>query len=278
MGNKSLTGRMRSENIMAKDNKSLKKIYEDAYRNNKKYSGDEDSFFTFSTDDVTEYVINHVDFNGKKVLEVGCGTGNTAFAISQCEATSVIAIDYSEEAIKTCRNNFQEKNLIYKCLSFDDISEKYDVIVLQEVIEHLDETEGAIVKLMGHLKKNGKLVITCPNFTNVRGHIWMTLQTLLDVPMSLSDLHFFSPFDFKEIAKKHNYSLDWSTFAYDRVHGKNLIIDMRKRLHNALRDAELPNDKVNKFMSWIEKVMKIDTVQTPYNGGKGFYVFSGGAS
>lgn len=261
---------------MVSDNKSLKEIYEKAYKDNKKYAGDMDSFFTFSTDDVTEYVVNNLDFENKTVLEVGCGTGATGFAVSQCGAKSVMAIDYSEEAIKTCRSSFKSDNLEYTCLDFAEITGEYDVIILQEVIEHLDDPEGSIVKLMEHVGETGQLVLTCPNFTNLRGYIWMTLQTLFDVPMSLSDLHFFSPFDFEEIADRHHYNLEWSTFAHDRVYGENLIIDMRKRLTNALRDAELPNDKVDKFMKWLEKVIAIDTTITEYNGGKGFYLFTGG--
>jgi ubiquinone biosynthesis O-methyltransferase len=261
---------------MKKDNSSLKSIYEKAYKGNKKYSGGKDSFFTFSTDDVTEYVIKNIDFNSKKVLEVGCGTGNTAYAISKCGVSSLTAIDYAEEAIKTCKNTFNEENLEYKCLSIEDVSEKYDVIIMQEVIEHLDEPEESIKSLMENLNENGSLILTCPNFTNLRGYIWMTLQILFDVPMSLSDLHFFSPFDFEEIAKKNNYKLEWSTFAHDRVFGENLIIDMKKRLTNALKDAEMPNDKVGLLMEWLEKVVKIENYITPINGGKGFYVFKRG--
>ena len=186
---------------MKNDNKSLKEIYQNAYKNNKKYSDEKDSFFTFSTDDVTEYVINNVDFSLKNVLEVGCGTGNTAFAISTSGALSVTAIDYAEEAIKTCKNTFETDNLEFRCLSIEDVTDKYDVIVMQEVIEHLDDPEDSIKRLMENLTENGSLVLTCPNFTNLRGYIWMTLQILFDVPMSLSDLHFFSPFDFEEVAK-----------------------------------------------------------------------------
>ena len=262
---------------MKKDNKSLKEIYQNAYKDNKKYSGEKDSFFTFSTDDVTEYVINNVDFSSKNVLEVGCGTGNTAFAISKCNALSVTAIDYAEEAIKTCKNTFEIDNLEFRCLSIEDVTDKYDVIVMQEVIEHLDEPEESIKRLMGNLTENGSLVLTCPNFTNLRGYIWMTLQILFDVPMSLSDLHFFSPFDFEEMAKKNNYELDWTTFAHDRVYGENLIVDMKKRLTNALRDAEMPNNRVDVLMSWLEKVIEIEKYNTPINGGKGFYVFKRGS-
>lgn len=45
---------------MSKDNKLLKEIYENVYKGNKKYSGDMDSFFTLSTDDVQKLPLNNV--------------------------------------------------------------------------------------------------------------------------------------------------------------------------------------------------------------------------
>ncbi len=255
-------------------NEQLKEIYNSAYSGSKNYAGDKDSFFTFSTMDVTQYLLARVDFSGKSVLEVGCGTGETAIAIAGAGAKNVYAVDYAQEAIKGCKERHKRDNLIFDTKDYHDISELYDVVVLQEVIEHLDYPEQAIIDLMQRVKKDGILVVTCPNFTNLRGYVWMTLQLLLDVPMSLTDIHFFSPFDFIEMAKKHNFKLEWSTFAHDRIYGENLIVDMRKRLTNALRDAKLDNSKVEKMMEWLKKVITIDNVPSEINGGKGFYVFS----
>ncbi len=257
-------------------NESLKDIYNAAYSEGKLYAGASDSFFTFPTADVTEFVLRNVDFKGKDVLEVGCGTGETAYAIAMAGARSVLAIDYSEEAIKGCNARYSHPNLNYLVSSYDAIQDDFDVVVLQEVIEHLDEPEAAILSLMGKARPSGSLVVTCPNFTNLRGHIWMTLQLLFQVPMSLSDIHFFSPFDFLDIAEKHKLNLEWTTFAHDRVYGEKLIQDMRKRLTNAIRDAGMDNSRVDDLMRWLEQVIRIDTVETKYNGGKGFYIFSTG--
>jgi 2-polyprenyl-3-methyl-5-hydroxy-6-metoxy-1,4-benzoquinol methylase len=257
-----------------RNNESLKDTYNAAYSEGKLYSGEKDSFFTFPTADVTEFILRNVDFKDKDVLEVGCGTGETAYAIAMAGARSVLAIDYSEEAIKGCNARYHHPNLNYLVSSYDAIRNDFDVVVLQEVIEHLDEPEAAILSLMEKTRPSGKLVVTCPNFTNLRGYIWMTLQLLFQVPMSLSDIHFFSPFDFLDVAKKHQLSLEWTTFAHDRVYGEKLIVDMRKRLTNAIRDAGMDNSKVEDLMRWLEQVIRIDTVATEYNGGKGFYIFS----
>ena len=50
-------------------------------------------------------------------------------------------------------------------------------------------------KAVNNLKKEGMIISASPSFMNPRGYVWMTLQLLLNVPMSLSDVHFFSPTD-----------------------------------------------------------------------------------
>lgn len=256
-------------------NETLKAIYNKGYDGNKPYSGGEGSFFTFPTDDITKFLVENIDFKGKRVLEVGCGTGETAYAIASAGAKEVLAIDYSENAIESGKSRHTLPNLIFVNQDYHTVQDTFDIVVLQEVIEHLDNPEQAIVELIELATPQGKLVLTCPNFTNIRGYIWMTLQLLLEVPMSLTDLHFLSPFDFIAIAEKHKLKLDWNTFAHNRVYDQEkLVYDMRKRLTNALRDAELDNSRVEIMLEWLCKALTIDNEPTRFNGGKGFYIFS----
>ena len=255
------------------DNASLKRKYEKAFAGQASY-GEAGGFFTFPTDDVTNFVLSKIDFRDLDVLEIGCGTGETAAAIARSGAKSVLAIDYAATAIETCRTRHTAPNLSFQTADHRSIERKFDLVLLQEVIEHLDETEETIAHLMTMLQPDGRLVLTCPNFTNLRGYVWMTLQLLLDVPMSLTDLHFFSPFDFINLAGKLGLALEWETFAHDRVYSEKLIVDMRKRLTNALRDANLDNSRVDRLMVWLQQVITIDNAPQAHNGAKGFYVFS----
>ena len=260
--------------LSMKKNTLLKNIYEQAYENGKSYSGN-NGFFTFPTCDITSFLLDKVNFKDKRVLEIGCGTGETAYAVaSKGEASSVLAIDYSSEAITTCNNKYTYDNLHFMLSGYQDVVDVFDIIIMQEVIEHLDNPEQVINKLMAeNINKTGVLVLTCPNFINIRGYVWMTLQTLFGVPMSLTDINFLSPFDFVDIANKNNYQLEWTTFAHDRVLGDKFMVDMRKRLTNALKDASLPNDKVDELLAWLNKVLEYDNIPTKYNGAKGFYYF-----
>ena len=82
----------------------------------------------------------------------------------------------------------------------------------------------------------------------------MTLQLLFDVPMSKSDLHFLCPFDFEEYTERLGGRLTYRTCFQDWGHGERLIIDFKKRLTNALKDAGMKGD-VDRFLAWLKKTV-----------------------
>ncbi len=88
------------------------------------------------------------------------------------------------------------------------------------------------------------------------GYVWMTLQILLDVPMSLSDVHFFMPSDFNNYASKRNVKVSMTSIDQDWGGGKRTILDFKKRLVNALKDKELNNENVPEFLEWFEKAIE----------------------
>ena len=76
----------------------------------------------------------------------------------------------------------------------------------------------------------------------------MTLALGMNVPMSLTDKHFISPFDIRDWLLGTEFKLMNTTyFDFDRANGQPMIIDMKKRLMNAFSDANLPNDSIKTF-------------------------------
>lgn len=175
-----------------KTNKDLKDLYDSVYK-----SGEE-NFFTFDMNEEKFIVLALDIYDGKKILDVGCGTGETAFGLIKKNAKSVLAIDYSREAIKIAKKKHNHEKIRFEHKSYEEVEEKFDVIVILGTLEHMDDPFKALEKLKSLLNKNGKIVITCPSFLNIRGYIWMALLTLLDVPMSLTDLHYICPFDMEK--------------------------------------------------------------------------------
>lgn len=106
----------------------------------------------------------------------------------------------------TCKTMDLDREATHDYYSLDDIEEKFDVIVLAEVIEHLELEDGAdfLKKLNLLLKSGGKIILTTPNIHHP--NIWMRdadhkVPYRYDV---LGSLLIFTGFDVKRIFRIYN--------------------------------------------------------------------------
>jgi len=254
----------------------LQNLYEGVYR------GGKESFFSrfVGGKDISEtdkLVWAATDFNGKRVLDIGCGTGETAAGIAARSAQSVVGIDYASSAIKEAKRRHQAPNLDFRVGSASEWKDVVDVVVSCGTLEHMPEPRKELNRMIQIVGGVGVIVLTCPYFLNIRGFVWMTLALLLDVQMSLTDKHFISPFDIESWLVDTPMQLNSvQTFDYERGNGSQMLADMKKRLTNALRDANLPNDKVDKALEWLGKVVEYENRTTParFGGSNALYIIS----
>lgn len=99
---------------------------------------------------------------GRSVLEIGCSIGGVASLLSD-RGFKVFGSDISEYAVKNAKLLNPKANF----LSFDvqheiPLKQKFDIIIAFEVVEHLENPEGAIKNMISSLKKDGFLVISTP--------------------------------------------------------------------------------------------------------------------
>jgi len=103
-------------------------------------------------------------FHGQELLDAGCGAGRLCYDISK-ENVKLTGIDYSERAICFARAFCPGVRFIVADLTQHCPEEKFDVIVLEEVLEHIEPTK--IPPLLFHLRsclaERGKLIITVPS-------------------------------------------------------------------------------------------------------------------
>ena len=197
---------------MGISNDSLKSKYDSIYKN-----GAYENYFTFNPYDILKAIIDSMgNWTGLRVLDIGCGEGDLAAMISFARAEEVHAIDYSKEAIYISKQRINIENVSFECMNGNEVKEKYDVIVMAGVLEHMDDPFDMLGNLMKYnLNDEGILITASPSFLNPRGYVWMTLQMLLDVPMSSSDIQFFLPNDFEQFGRKHDYKVHSHTISHD---------------------------------------------------------------
>ena len=231
------------------ENKKLTKLYDKIFKEGS------NNFFTFNVFEESLLLLGMLkSWQNLEILEIGCGEGKLASMMSYAGAKSIDAVDYSEEAINLCKDNIKIKNVNYIYGNYKKLEKKYDVVVMQGVLEHMDKPFEELKYILDNmLKSDGCIVTSSPSFLNPRGYVWMTLQRLFDVPMSLTELHFLCPFDFEQFCEKNNCFLELKSGYQDWGSGDGLIKDFNKRLRNALRDADMDNTKVDKLLSWLSK-------------------------
>lgn len=101
-----------------------------------------------------------------KLLDIGCGQGWFLQKMQQ-KGFEVHGLDSSPVACQLASKKVGSYNIFEGNLFSVDLQEKaYDVITLWHVIEHLNTPIEALKRIRGLLKKEGMLIICCPNFNS----------------------------------------------------------------------------------------------------------------
>ncbi len=221
-------------NFSAIQNSDLKAHYEEGH------------VYTSDGEEEEDQIVACANWTGKRVLEIGCGEGKLSERIYGLGA-SVLGIDYANKA------EFVEPDLEFGCCDYTDVKGTFDIVVMKGVLEHMDDPLDTL-RFIKETFGAKQIVTSSPNFLNPRGYIWMAFQLLLDVPMSLTDIHYICPFDMKEWADELGGELSYESVDQDWGHGQRLLNDYEKRLKNALNDSGVSAD-VPKFIEWLRKTL-----------------------
>ena len=252
--------------------KDLHAFYEKAY------SQDHKDVFTkyingVDTSETNKHLKGLWDWSGKRVLDLGCGLGVTAAQLAKLGA-HVHGIDFSETAIREASKQDQP-NLTFSVGSLDDIKNSYDVIISLGTIEHMEDPLNAMKVFSEHINQDGHLVLTCPNLTNVKGLVLLTLYFLHDLRITLSDLHFISPTDMKSWCEESGLNLErWFSFDHSLGNGDLMLRDLKNRLPKVFAEVgEVPEKRISHLLKWLEDTKEYNE-ETALNGAMAMYILS----
>lgn len=104
---------------------------------------------------------------GRRVLDIACGEGYGTWLLAQSDATSVLGVDLSREAVNKAKKNYKANNLKFRSGTIDDLvqkaDEKYDLITCIETIEHVRDPVDFLKKIDILRSSSCVIYITCPN-------------------------------------------------------------------------------------------------------------------
>jgi 2-polyprenyl-3-methyl-5-hydroxy-6-metoxy-1,4-benzoquinol methylase len=215
--------------------------------------------------------------DGIRVLDVGCGAGRLALMCAT-RARQVDGLDFSEAAVHIARLNAQACGMDNVSFFVADLDRHqslhpYELVTLIGVLEHVKDPVASLIQINGFLVDGGVAVVSCPNFVNFRGHTYMTLLTLFDLPMSLADLRQVSYLDMQHWCQETGFELYKSVGAIYRFGwDEKAIEDMIKRVPLAVRDKGLDIDisiNYESYNAWLRSQLDINRQYLGYLEAQG---------
>ena len=175
-----------------------------------------------------------------KILEIGSGNG---FFIEECKRSNIIITgsEADEEQYNLLTKKFS--NIIKIALPIkdlnDELSNKFDVVVFNDVFEHLENLDLIIIQLKSILKTKGQIVINLPSsdgliykFSNFLYKIGIKnfYDRLWQKNLASPHLSYFNNSNLKLLFAKHGYDLVYSD-SLDTVSNKGNF----KRLNSTIK-------------------------------------------
>ena len=110
--------------------------------------------------------LNRKKLNGLKILDVGCGGGLITESLCRLGA-DVTGIDFVQNNIRIAKEHSKLNNLKIKYVCEDvetlNNNDKFDVMIMFEVLEHIDDWKNFLNKIKKNLKKNGTIILSTIN-------------------------------------------------------------------------------------------------------------------
>jgi SAM-dependent methyltransferase len=110
------------------------------------------------------------NFKGKRVLDVGCGTGDKARHFAENGAAAVVAVDPSKAFAPNWASHAACSNLSFAIGSFENLpeiplvaSQPFDLIVTFQALMYAADLAEAVRTLRSLLAPGGELVISVPH-------------------------------------------------------------------------------------------------------------------
>ena len=175
------------------------------------------------------------------ILEIGSGLGYLTYALNQTNY-QVTGLDISQTAVNQAIKNFGDH---YICTDLFEYAEmktvSFDIVILTEVIEHVENPQAFIDAINQLLKPGGHAIITTPNKSfYFKDIIWST---------ELPPIHFwwFSETSLTQLANHSGMKINFINFT-EYYKDKYFALDMKK-----LRESPPPQPIFNQNGELIAK-------------------------
>ena len=176
------------------------------------------------------------------ILEVGCGTGGNLSLLAEFGLVS--AFEMNEEALIIAQERMQNQcQISYGCCpeEIPFLNQRFDLICLFDVLEHIDEESITLLKLQSLLKDNGRMLITVPV------HDWL----FSNHDKFLHHKRRYSLNQFKQLIAKSNLTIERVSYFNFFLFPAAILTRVKEKLFNTHTGDRLPNKLTNTILKVI---------------------------
>ena len=163
------------------------------------------------------YILEQIkdrEIKNLKILDVGCGGGIICEPLARLGA-KVTGIDFAPNNIKAAKLHSKRNNLkinyIFKDIEKSKLDKKFDIILMFEVLEHLDNWKKTIKNIKRNLNKKGMIIISTIN-RNLLAKLFAIdiAENILNwIPKGTHDYNkLIKPEELKETLSKENFTFN----------------------------------------------------------------------
>jgi 2-polyprenyl-3-methyl-5-hydroxy-6-metoxy-1,4-benzoquinol methylase len=199
----------------------------------------------------------HIDFKGKRILDVGCAYGSFAIELAKCGA-NVVGIDISDKWLSLAAENARDEVNV-RFLNCDASAFRmraqlkefapFDIIVVNDVFEHIYDTSSVLFNLRSLTKEGALLYFKIPNGMATRAVLLEGHKKVFGVALLAPDYwsHFMdTPF--------HIYYRRWDHYCSLFTHFGFSLAEIFNRRTDA--DIELTRQHIRNDLARIRRSLK----------------------
>jgi 2-polyprenyl-3-methyl-5-hydroxy-6-metoxy-1,4-benzoquinol methylase len=144
---------------------------------------------------------------GENVADIGCGDGGLCAELKAHGWKSVMGVDLSSVRIRKARERYPQIQFDDRPLDQSGVPEgSLDLVIMDNVIEHLPEPADMIDTLRRYLKTGGRIVVITPNMES--GHYRLLGRRWTPELAPHAHIYLFTPASLQQLLAQAGYEVE----------------------------------------------------------------------
>jgi len=150
---------------------------------------------------IVNFLTPYINNKNASILDIGCSTGGLLSIFKSNGYRNLLGIDPSKSCVRTTKNLYNIEATVNNISNFNT-NEKFDLIILSAVLEHLVDFKDSMRKIWSLLNDQGLLFIEVPDAERFDLYISSPFQQF-----SIEHINYFSRYSIRNLLSKFSFKI-----------------------------------------------------------------------